>query len=138
VIAADATRYMALGDSIAAGYKAVPVTNAYPYLLYHKGVFDVIPHTLFCNASVPGATSADVLLHTGGASDYSAGGRRICPGPYHLDCGRQRPRRNLLLIERPGASAFETHMTSAGHQVMAGAFADVIGRNPEARQGPDR
>jgi hypothetical protein len=37
VIAADATRYMALGDSIAAGYKAVPVTNAYPYLLYRKG-----------------------------------------------------------------------------------------------------
>lgn len=59
----DATRYMALGDSIAAGYKTVPVTNGYPYLLYSGDVFDRLPHTLFCNAAVPGATSQDVLLH---------------------------------------------------------------------------
>jgi hypothetical protein len=63
VHAADATRYLALGDSIAAGYKVVPVTQAYPYLLYQGGVFDHIPSTLFCNAAVPGATSQDVLLH---------------------------------------------------------------------------
>ncbi len=59
----DATRYMALGDSIPAGYKALPVTNGYPYLLYGDGVFDSIPHTLFCNAAVPGATSRDFLMH---------------------------------------------------------------------------
>jgi lysophospholipase L1-like esterase len=228
VIAVDATRYMALGDSIAAGYKAVPVTNAYPYLLYRKGVFDVIPHTLFSNASVPGATSLDVLLHQvaqaiipladgGFAPDHitlTVGGNDLLsilrfmethsdqgevfqfatqvitrygqnlgaalhrlgtalpnakiyvgnqysipeieaivplaaplvakfnevvglvvgqfPGNVHLVDVHAAfaGRRNLLLIERPGASAFETHMTSAGHQVMAGAFADVIARNP--------
>jgi lysophospholipase L1-like esterase len=59
----DTTRYMALGDSIAAGYRAMPVTNAYPYLLYKDGAFDTIPHSLFCNAAVPGAASRDVLLH---------------------------------------------------------------------------
>ena len=63
VHADDATRYLALGDSIAAGYKVVPVTQAYPSLLYQDGVFDHIPSTLFCNAAVPGATSQDVLLH---------------------------------------------------------------------------
>jgi lysophospholipase L1-like esterase len=54
---------MALGDSIAAGYKAAPQTQAYPYLLVDLGVFDRMPHTLFCNAAVPGSTSRDVLLH---------------------------------------------------------------------------
>jgi lysophospholipase L1-like esterase len=59
----DAVRYLALGDSIAAGYKVAPVTQAYPYLLYEDGAFDQITSTLFCNAAVPGATSTDVLVH---------------------------------------------------------------------------
>ncbi len=59
----DATRYMALGDSIAAGYKAMPVTEGYTYRLYLGGVFDRIPHTLFNNAAVVGATSEDVLRY---------------------------------------------------------------------------
>ena len=63
IMAPDATRYMALGDSIAAGYLAVPVTKGYVYRLYDTAAFDSIDHTLFCNAGVPGATSADVLLH---------------------------------------------------------------------------
>src|SRR6185295_14481716 len=63
ILADDATRYMALGDSIAAGYLAVPVTKGYVYRLYDTAVFDSIDHTQFCNAAVPGATSADVLLH---------------------------------------------------------------------------
>ncbi|RPJ79013.1 MAG: SGNH/GDSL hydrolase family protein [Acidobacteria bacterium] len=61
--APDATRYMALGDSIAAGYKAMPVTEGYAYRLYLGGVFDRIPHTLFTNAAVPGSTSTDVLAY---------------------------------------------------------------------------
>ena len=61
--APDATRYLALGDSIAAGYKSMPVTQGYTYLLYQNGVFDRIPHTLFCNAAVPGATSEHLLVH---------------------------------------------------------------------------
>jgi len=59
----DATRYMVLGDSIAAGYKTQPATNGFAYRLYNMGVFDRLPHTLFCNAAVPGATSTDVLAH---------------------------------------------------------------------------
>ncbi len=55
------TRYMALGDSIAAGYGALPATQGYVYLLYQEGAFDTVPNTLFCNAAVPGATSKDVL-----------------------------------------------------------------------------
>jgi len=57
------TRYMALGDSLAAGYGAVPTTQGYTYLLYQGGVFDAAPLTIFCNAAVPGATSADVLAY---------------------------------------------------------------------------
>jgi len=57
----DATRYTVLGDSIAAGYKAQPATNGFAYRLYNMGVFDRLPHTLFCNSAVPGATSFDVL-----------------------------------------------------------------------------
>jgi lysophospholipase L1-like esterase len=57
------TRYMALGDSLSAGYGAIPATEGFVYLLYRSGVFDTVPNTLFCNAGVPGATSSDVLAH---------------------------------------------------------------------------
>lgn len=56
-------RYMALGDSLVAGYGAFPATQGYVYLLYQKGVFDTVPNTLLCNAGVPGATSSHVLEH---------------------------------------------------------------------------
>ncbi|MDH4133794.1 MAG: SGNH/GDSL hydrolase family protein [Gammaproteobacteria bacterium] len=57
------TRYMALGDSLVAGYGAVPATQGYVYLLYQGGVFDQVPNTLFSNAGVPGATSKHVRDH---------------------------------------------------------------------------
>jgi len=57
------TRYMALGDSLAAGYGALPATQGYVYRLYRDEVFDKIPHTLFSNAGVPGVTSKHVLDH---------------------------------------------------------------------------
>jgi lysophospholipase L1-like esterase len=57
------TRYMALGDSLTAGYGAVPATQGYVYLLYHSGVFDTAPNTILSNAGVPGATSQHVLDH---------------------------------------------------------------------------
>jgi lysophospholipase L1-like esterase len=227
IIADDATRYMALGDSIASGYKAVPATNGYPYLLYEDGVFDAISHTLFCNAAVPGATSRDVLLHqiaqalippaeggfnpafvtlTIGGNDllsilafmqthpnqdevlqFANGvltpyGRNLSTAIYQLRTGLPNAkifvanqytipeiealvpltgpmiaafndvvrqvvglfpsnvhlvdvysaflgRHNLLLDERPGVSPFETHMTNAGHRVMAKTFAHVIAQN---------
>ncbi len=58
---ADNTRYMAMGDSLASGYGAVPATQGYAYLLYQEGVFDKIPNTLLSNVGLIGATSADVL-----------------------------------------------------------------------------
>jgi lysophospholipase L1-like esterase len=58
---ADHTRYMALGDSLSAGYVAHPATQGFVYGLYQSGVIDNVNHTLFCNAGVPGALSQDVL-----------------------------------------------------------------------------
>jgi lysophospholipase L1-like esterase len=57
------TRYMALGDSLTAGYGAIPATQGYVYLLYRSGVFDTAPNTLLSNAGVIGATSQHVLDH---------------------------------------------------------------------------
>lgn len=57
------TRYMALGDSLSAGYKALPATNGFVYLLYQEGAFDRVNNTLMTNIGVPGATSQDVLNH---------------------------------------------------------------------------
>jgi lysophospholipase L1-like esterase len=56
-------RYMSLGDSLAAGYKAQPATQGYAYQLYLDRVFGSIPDTVFDNAAVPGAKSSDVLEH---------------------------------------------------------------------------
>ncbi len=58
---ADNTRYMAMGDSLPAGYGAVPATQGYAYLLYQEGVFDKVPNTLLSNVGLIGATSQDVL-----------------------------------------------------------------------------
>lgn len=57
------TRYMAMGDSLAAGYGAIPATHGYAYLLYQGGAFDKVPNTLLSNVGVPGATSHDVLAY---------------------------------------------------------------------------
>ena len=58
---ADKTRYMAMGDSLAAGYGAIPATQGYAYLLYKEGVFDHVPNTLLSSVGLIGATSQDVL-----------------------------------------------------------------------------
>ena len=55
------TRVMAMGDSITAGYGAVPVTNGYAYVLYRSGVYDAMTNTTFANAAVPNSTSGHVL-----------------------------------------------------------------------------
>lgn len=57
------TRYMVMGDSLGSGYGAMPQTNGYAYQLYRSSIFDKVPQTLFCNASVIGVTSADVLVN---------------------------------------------------------------------------
>jgi lysophospholipase L1-like esterase len=52
------TRYLAMGDSLAAGYGAIPMTQGYAYLLYQGGTFDKVTNTIFADIGVPGATSA--------------------------------------------------------------------------------
>jgi lysophospholipase L1-like esterase len=59
----SAVRYMALGDSIAAGYKAQPMTQGYAFLLYQNGAFARMPLTLFNDIAAVGATSEDVLMY---------------------------------------------------------------------------
>lgn len=59
----DNTRYMALGDSLPAGYGAIPATDGYVYRLYRSRVFDKMFDTLLTNAGVPGVTSREVLEH---------------------------------------------------------------------------
>lgn len=55
------TRYLAMGDSLAAGLGAIPVTQGYAYLLYKGGTFDSLTNTIFVDAGMPGAKSLDVL-----------------------------------------------------------------------------
>ena len=55
------TRYLALGDSLSAGYEAKPVTQGFVYQLYQGGVIDSLNNLLFCTEAVPNATSNDVL-----------------------------------------------------------------------------
>lgn len=57
------TRYMVMGDSLGSGYGALPQTKGYAYQLYQSGTYDQVPNTLFCNASVIGVTSHDVLAN---------------------------------------------------------------------------
>jgi len=59
----DDTRYMALGDSLSAGYGARRATQGFVYELYQSGVIDNLNNTLFCDAGVPGVKSADVLAY---------------------------------------------------------------------------
>jgi lysophospholipase L1-like esterase len=55
------TRYMALGDSLSAGYAAHPATQGFVYQLYQSGVIDNVNNLLFCDIGVPNATSSDIL-----------------------------------------------------------------------------
>jgi lysophospholipase L1-like esterase len=55
------TRYLALGDSLSAGFEAKPVTQGFVYQLYQNGAIDNLNNLLFCTEAVPNATSSDVL-----------------------------------------------------------------------------
>lgn len=55
--------YIALGDSVAAGTGAVPVTNGYPYQLYDQGVFGVKKEVAFSNIALRGARSWELRDH---------------------------------------------------------------------------
>lgn len=60
---ADNARYLALGDSLSAGYGAHPSTNGFVYQLYQSGAIDNVNNTLLDNIGVVNATSSDVLSH---------------------------------------------------------------------------
>ncbi|MCU1338299.1 MAG: hypothetical protein JWO19_3880 [Bryobacterales bacterium] len=57
----DNTRYLALGDSLSAGYAAKPVTQGFAFQVYQGGSIDNLNNLLFCDAAVPNAQSSDVL-----------------------------------------------------------------------------
>ena len=52
--------YLSLGDSVAAGEGALPVTNGFAYQLYHRGVFGRMQVTDFSNIGMRGATADEV------------------------------------------------------------------------------
>ena len=54
--------YLSLGDSIAAGEGALPVTHGFVYQLYHRGVFGKMQEMDFGNIAIKGATADEVQL----------------------------------------------------------------------------
>ena len=55
--------YAAMGDSVAAGEGAMPVTNGYAYRLYDQGVFGPRQEMDFANLAVRGARSWEFRDH---------------------------------------------------------------------------
>ena len=55
--------YAGLGDSVAAGEGALPVTSGYVYDLYDRGVFGKKQEMVFSNAAVRGARSWELRIH---------------------------------------------------------------------------
>ena len=55
--------YVGLGDSVAAGEGASPVTAGYVYDLYHGGVFGRMQEMHFANAALRGARSWELRSH---------------------------------------------------------------------------
>ena len=55
--------YLAMGDSVAAGEGALPVTSGYVYDLYDRGVFGQKQDTEFANVALRGARSWELRDH---------------------------------------------------------------------------
>jgi hypothetical protein len=55
--------YVAMGDSVAAGEGAMPVTSGYTYQLYEKAIFGSKQKTDFANVAVRGGRSWEVRDH---------------------------------------------------------------------------
>ena len=60
---ADNTRYMALGDSLSAGYGSHPVTQGFVYRLAQSGAIDSTNNLLFNPAAVTNAASSHVAQY---------------------------------------------------------------------------
>jgi len=59
----DKTRYLSMGDSLAASYGASPVTQGFVYQLYQGGVIDNINNLLLCSIGIPNAGTTEVGLY---------------------------------------------------------------------------
>ena len=112
--------YVAMGDSVAAGEGAMPVTNGYAYQLYERGVFGQKQEIDFANVAVRGGRSWDLRDHqvpqvlcaeparptvvtiTAGASDFLRGDQNI-----------------FLIASRVAASV--TRLLHNGNVALAGA-----------------
>ena len=55
--------YVGMGDSVAAGEGALPVTNGYVYRLYDEGVFGKKQEMDFSNMAIRGSRSWDLRDH---------------------------------------------------------------------------
>ena len=55
--------YVAMGDSVAAGEGAMPVTNGYTYQLYEQAAFGAKQQTDFANVAIRGARSWELRDH---------------------------------------------------------------------------
>jgi hypothetical protein len=55
--------YVAMGDSVAAGEGAMPVTNGYAYRLYDQATFGLTQQTDFANGAIRGARSWELRDH---------------------------------------------------------------------------
>ena len=140
--------YLVMGDSVAAGEGAMPVTNGYAYQLYEQGTFGQKQRIDFANAAVRGARSwelrdqqvAEVLCAepaqrptvvtiTAGANDFLRGDTNI-----PAIAGRVAEAINLLLnklltIEKRlgfiSPFDFDIHPTNLGHSFIAREFEAV-------------
>ena len=54
--------YLSLGDSVAAGEGALPVTHGFSYQLYHRGVFGRMQVMDFSNIGIKGATADEIQM----------------------------------------------------------------------------
>lgn len=55
--------YLSMGDSIAAGVGAVPMTHGFAFQLYDRAVFGEKTETIFVNMALPGARTWEVRDH---------------------------------------------------------------------------
>lgn len=54
--------YLSIGDSVAAGEGALPVTHGFAYQLYHRGVFGRMQVMDFSNIGIKGATADEIQM----------------------------------------------------------------------------
>jgi lysophospholipase L1-like esterase len=126
------TRYMAMGDSIAAGRGAMPQTEGYVYLLYRWGAIDDLHNTHLSNAAVSEATSANVLFHQLPQALPGPHGAGFRPDVITITVGGNDL---LALLEHPDPTdpRLIEQVLSAFAQNMVGIFTTIC-KDPHLRK----